>query len=559
MKRCPTGKKSLPTTFTSQAFVDLLVCDKEPGNDWPHASCVYGECPRCGPDNLEFSHRSNPEVKFPLYSRAAVPDTDKKRMDLVKHTMSLSNLIAAFKIAARFFIWHWFECAWQGHWFARNKTELPQYATCVDCPIPEHVPSTSTDACVAPSMQPIIMATFDFAQNLSIKWDLEIQSLYFSNPQATLFVCVVYTLVNGIVQVTTHFVWSNDRLHDSMFVDISMRRIFDYYKNQEHITFRNFIAWSDGASAHFKNRFATFMFSKLAHDYGMIIKRQFFATSHGKGVHDSEGGALKRLIGLALLNFTKRWMKTPKDIFDECVRNFTGTKTAEHPNEKKRASAKVSGRVFHYIDKDECEQRRLSVLEVTGVPDIRSHHEFFFNGTTVGVCKGRTLSCFCEQCKINMFDRCTNKAYAGAMVDCIQEELNAAARRVALTSHIDHNLILAGNVVAIRRQPGSRDADTHPYFLMLVTLHPHKATAQIKDASGQVVARKGSLIMAGHYFAFVDPRNPKELKKEDALNFCHPNSVFCAKVPLIGRPSLRTRDVIIRITADTHERLAALV
>lgn len=560
MKRCPTGKKVLPSTFNTQSFVEHLVCAKETGSDWHHPACVYGICPRCGPDNLELSHHSNPEVKFPLYSRTPIPDTDKKRMDLVKHTSTLSKLVVAFKVAARYFIWHWFECMWQGHWFSDNKSKLSDYATHLPPP-PRAISDAAAGGSNTPlhASQPVFMATFDFAQNLSIKWDLEIQSLYFANPQATLFVCVVYTLVNGVVQVTTHFVWSNDRLHDSVFVDISMRRILDYYKNQEHITFGHFIAWSDGASAHFKNRFATFMFSKLAHDYGMTIKREFFSTSHGKGVHDSEGGVLKRLVGLALLNFAKRWMKTPKDIFDDCVRNFTGTKAAEHPNEKKRNSVKVSSRVFHYIDKDECEERRLSTLDVTGVPDIRMYHELVFNGNTVGVCKCRVLSCFCDFCKVNSFDLCINKAYAGAMVDCIQEELNVAAKRVALSSQIDHKLILAGNVVAVRRQAGALGADGYPYFLMVVTLHPHKATSQIKNDAGEIVARKGSLIMAGNYFAFVDPNNPKELRKEPVLNYCHPNSVFCAKVPLVGRPSLRQNDALIRITTDTHARLMALV
>ena len=54
------------------------------------------------------------------------------------------------------------------------------------------------------------------------------------------------------------------------------------------------IIWSDGPSAEFKNQFVT---GKLLHELMMVFEKpytwKYFETSHGKGISDGIGGALR--------------------------------------------------------------------------------------------------------------------------------------------------------------------------------------------------------------------------------------------------------------------------
>lgn len=122
--------------------------------------------------------------------------------------------------------------------------------------------------------------------------------------------------------------------------------------------------------------------------------------------------------------------------------------------------------------------------------------------------------------------------------------------------------IMAGRVVAVKRNASDVDAATYPFYLMLVTKHAHQVQKQTV-VNGQVL-RARTWVVYGHYFQYVDASNKLKMTKEATVNTCHPDCVFYVNVPLIGRPSLRVlsatnRDVVIKITQETFDALKAKV
>ena len=58
--------------------------------------------------------------------------------------------------------------------------------------------------------------------------------------------------------------------------------------------------WSDGPSSQFKNKYIVSMIPVLQKKYGITIRWNYFATSHGKGAVDGIGGSVKRQVWTAV-------------------------------------------------------------------------------------------------------------------------------------------------------------------------------------------------------------------------------------------------------------------
>ena len=58
--------------------------------------------------------------------------------------------------------------------------------------------------------------------------------------------------------------------------------------------------WSDGPFSQFKNKYIVSLIPVLQKRYGITIRWNYFATSHGKGPDDGIGGSVKRQVWTAV-------------------------------------------------------------------------------------------------------------------------------------------------------------------------------------------------------------------------------------------------------------------
>lgn len=135
----------------------------------------------------------------------------------------------------------------------------------------------------------------DFAENYSCKHQDKIQSAHWNQQLITLFTIAVWT-INEANNITceSHIIISDDFEHEKTSVLVFMSTVLETLVKQKHPEVTKAHIFSDGQSSQFKNKYIVSILSKLA----KIVQVQwnYFATSHGKGVVDSIGGTIKRLV-----------------------------------------------------------------------------------------------------------------------------------------------------------------------------------------------------------------------------------------------------------------------
>lgn len=140
----------------------------------------------------------------------------------------------------------------------------------------------------------IILQT-DFAENYAIKHQQEVMAAHWTSTtgeSVTIYTAIVHYLQNGEFNTKAIAVISNTMSHSSLEVQVFNGAIFDYLKSAG-IHFTHLSLWTDGAAAHFKNRFsmAALTFHKDIHD--CTAEWNFQESYHGKGPHDGVGALLK--------------------------------------------------------------------------------------------------------------------------------------------------------------------------------------------------------------------------------------------------------------------------
>lgn len=140
----------------------------------------------------------------------------------------------------------------------------------------------------------IILQT-DFAENYAIKHQQEVMAAHWTSStgeSVTVYTAIVHYLQNGELNTKAVAVISNTMSHSSLEVQVFNGAIFDYL-NSAGIHFTHVSLWTDGAAAHFKNRFsmAALTFHKDIHN--CTAEWNFQESYHGKGPHDGVGAVLK--------------------------------------------------------------------------------------------------------------------------------------------------------------------------------------------------------------------------------------------------------------------------
>ncbi|KAM7292195.1 uncharacterized protein ISCGN_025437 [Ixodes scapularis] len=130
-----------------------------------------------------------------------------------------------------------------------------------------------------------IVMNFDFAENWTVTLPHEMQEHHWHKRQISVFTCVASTSQGlkcfGVV--------CEDLCHDTAHAVLALRCIEDWLENNIPV-YTSLTYISDGAPAHFKNRFQLYEFQRAGLPK---VKWVFSASGHGKSACDGVGGLLK--------------------------------------------------------------------------------------------------------------------------------------------------------------------------------------------------------------------------------------------------------------------------
>lgn len=126
----------------------------------------------------------------------------------------------------------------------------------------------------------------DFAENQTVILKDEIQGHHWTNTQISLFTAVCYLGDDTI----SFAVVSDDRNHDTAHALMALERIQVTMMSLYSDTIEEITIITDGAAAHFKNRYQFFELGCRSH---LNAKWIFSATGHGKCSCDGVGGLCK--------------------------------------------------------------------------------------------------------------------------------------------------------------------------------------------------------------------------------------------------------------------------
>ena len=137
----------------------------------------------------------------------------------------------------------------------------------------------------------VILKIHDFSENYTCLVPYEIQSLQWTEEQATVYPVVVLRLVNDVIREDHITFLSSNLKHDVPFVEFCNDLLREYYKSEGY-NITHDIEYNDGCSIQFKCIKA---FSSLARR-NIKTTHIFCETSHGKSKSDGLGGVIKSFV-----------------------------------------------------------------------------------------------------------------------------------------------------------------------------------------------------------------------------------------------------------------------
>ncbi|CAF4667131.1 unnamed protein product, partial [Rotaria socialis] len=164
------------------------------------------------------------------------------------------------------------------------------------------------------SISTFAVVQVDFAQNFTLIIQREIQSAYYSRQQATIF-----TIYIKVGEEHRNMVLISDYLaHDTQFVYSGQKLIVDFLRTQYPNVLKLNYA-SDGASAHFKNKYNMYNLAHHHADFNIAASWTFSATGHGKGPCDGVGAVVKSTATQHLLKGgPNASFSSPKQFYEWC-------------------------------------------------------------------------------------------------------------------------------------------------------------------------------------------------------------------------------------------------
>lgn len=270
------GLNGIPGRMTELALMN--VCNGE-SNDILKVkrACVDRKCKDCAEKFAREINRLNPDYdqkkSVNWYKWEKVPTGRNQNMHWVKKRKSdtLGILYGEMKMAAEVIVRHMFNFRWQGDQYEKCKSSLK-----------------GSD----------IIWVVDFAKNLEIRQQAELQRSFYSRQAATLFSSVIYyRCPYGCGQLVTVKVMgiSADLKHDAYLVRAFQLATYRYLAKSGIIPGKIYM-WSDNCSSQFKSKLPFAHMSSSS----WKIEHNYFGAEHGKGPADAFVGRVKFLLDLLI-------------------------------------------------------------------------------------------------------------------------------------------------------------------------------------------------------------------------------------------------------------------
>jgi hypothetical protein len=245
-----------------------------PSGTIPKADCALGLCDHCSIGGLSFCPQEEegglPDVTFMQFAKV-----QRGKLSIVEPesvTLPVGGFIKLFKERATAYVEHYFAANWQ----TMQKSNLV-----------EHLPPDER------------LVYIDFAANHVHQCYFEIQAQEFAKFQSSILVIMVGERpdTQSKTRFHTHFFCSDDREHDFFYITNALKKLMPLLGT----AVRRVHFFSDGAPTQFKNKYLMNWISEFDQSFGAQCIWNFFATSHGRGPWDAEGGRLK-------IKMSARWL-----------------------------------------------------------------------------------------------------------------------------------------------------------------------------------------------------------------------------------------------------------
>lgn len=206
-----------------------VVCPKEKEAEWHKLQCMLGTCGAC-PKPLFCPQEMNnvgSAVRWKAYEYGTEKTkfgVEKKRIKLIYKETTPLEVIDQFKMHLKIFIAHNFRSYWQ---------------------------HTQFKECISNFPDDVVLSVVDFAENYTFKVQNEIQSMHWHNDQCTIMVHICYWRDNNVRKKQAIFYISDDRNHDTLFVQHCFLQHHQWLSAQG-LAFKRHWVWSDGAASQFK-------------------------------------------------------------------------------------------------------------------------------------------------------------------------------------------------------------------------------------------------------------------------------------------------------------------
>ena len=240
--------------------------------DHPKMKCLEQKCNQCK-DNLNIilqpiSKYDDENITWCQwqYVDTTRDDKPKRIISCVEKTAPIKDFTDEIKKDMKTYPQHIFRANWQHHQMANCQSHLKPGE---------------------------VLLTMDFSENYRCQFQDEVQSGYFDQVQVTLHPSMAYYIENGLLVKHAIVGVSNDGKHDSYLVQAFEDMAFEILRDQPAFKENPISAvheWTDGCAAQYKGKKG---FAHLSLRKQPAIIRNFFETSHGKGVCDGIGSVVK--------------------------------------------------------------------------------------------------------------------------------------------------------------------------------------------------------------------------------------------------------------------------
>jgi hypothetical protein len=268
--------------------------------------------------------------------------------------------------------------------------------------------------CLASFSDDTMVSVIDYAENYSFEVQNEVQSMHWHSYQVTILVhimCVRNPHPNPDDEstqniMTYHFYISDDKLHDSYFVQNCLQLYWDSVVESGFIP-RNHWIWSDGCSGQFKSHVPWFFVARYSEVIGGCnCMWSFIGSGHGKGPHDGAGAVLKQYIQTAQLD-----VNGPKLQYTADIVRFLREKLSHRPATSYTERRPVS-RTFWHIEQSDVDREH--EFDCEAIARCREMHSDRSVGQMdLNKLLKRQLAYFCPSCIDCDWGGCQSRPWAG--------------------------------------------------------------------------------------------------------------------------------------------------